>query len=123
MVLGESPDIWRNQSMAFDRLTHGDSSRSRHRVPLPLERQLEQPGLVVRSESLLITSVAKRRRLGRDDWAVIDALQEACDRHADTMPAFAWIYASESRRPVEITSPDPSWLARWRNDHVTVGIE
>ena len=72
---------------------------------------------------MLITPVEKKRRLARDDWAVIGALQEAAETHLGKLPAYSWVYASESRRPVEITSPDPSWLARWRNDHVTVPIE
>ena len=49
------------------------------------------------------TSVAKKRGLAPNDWQVIDALQEACDRHFETMPAYAWCMrarvAAMSRSP------------------------
>ena len=58
-----------------------------------------------------------------EDWQVLDALQAACNYHADRMPAVAWIYPDfEHRRPIEITAPDPAWLARWRHDQVAAWI-
>jgi hypothetical protein len=93
--------------------------RDRWACRLPLARQLGQPGLVVRSEQLLITSLPRRRHMTREDWQVLDALQAACAWHADRMPEYAWLYPDyEHRRPIEITAPDPAWLARWRHDHV-----
>ena len=116
MVLGRVPAV-------NYRLPPRGTTAPRHRIPLPLDRQLEQPGMVVRAKSLcssprLQKSAGSRPTIGR--------LSTPYRKHAiaTSRPCLLMLGVCERiRRHAEITPPDLSWLARRRNDHVTVAIQ
>ena len=89
--------------------------RGRHKIPLPIERQAEQPFAYDPASGRIVAPWPKGRLSAADERRLDAVIERIAEIEADTM---IWIWP-DGRAPVPVAARDPRWLLHWARDRAS----